>query len=276
MSDDEQKSGSAALRKARSRRKNRRKPEKEESNDSDSGNDSDSNLLGRSRGDELKAMASISEEGGRTMSSSIKPPPSRPRGKLRSIGRRRMEVAEKQPEVHIIGEIVGGTGFENGVSVSFEVDYNNDHWDLLDGDVRGKSHVDYPMDDGFSVWAHPIDVHFSCRSLQGWPRILFTVWKLDTFGTSDLAGYGFVHVPTSPGCHTVECNTWRPIGSSSEEWKSFYLGGLPRLRKTSLDVRYAKAWEQRCHLTTVASGKIHVQLDVILKHFGEEGVEWLP
>ena len=63
MSDDEQKSGSAALRKARSRRKNRRKPEKEESNDSDSGNDSDSNLLGRSRGDELKAMASISEEG---------------------------------------------------------------------------------------------------------------------------------------------------------------------------------------------------------------------
>ena len=56
MSDDEQKSGSAALRKARSRRKNRRKPEKEESNDSDSGNDSDSNLLGRSRGDELRLM----------------------------------------------------------------------------------------------------------------------------------------------------------------------------------------------------------------------------
>ena len=29
-------------------------------------------------------------------------------------------------------------------------------------------------------------------------------------------------------------------------------------------------------LTTIASGKVHVQLDVILKHFGEEGVEWLP
>ena len=276
MSEDEKKSKSSIREKMR-RRRERKKREKEEANDSDSGNDSEA-TLGRTRGDELKAMASISEEGSydKSMKSTVKPPTGRRGGKLRSIGRRRMEVAEKQPEVHIIGEIVGGTGFESGVSVSFEMDYNSDHWDLLDGDVRGKSHVDYPMDDGFSVWAHPFDVHFSCRSLQGWPRILFTVWKLDSFGTSDLAGYGFVHVPTSPGCHTIECNTWRPVGTNREEWYSFYLGGLPRLRKTSLDVRYAKAWEQRCHLTTVASGKIHVQLDVILKHFGEEGVEWLP
>ena len=280
MSDNEKKPTSSREI-DRVRRRARRRRERAEANDSDSGNDSDSNLPTRTRGDELKAMASISEEGGlndRSMRSTLKPPIGRPprSGKLRSIGRRRVEVADKQPEVHVIGEIVGGTGFENGVSVSFAIDYNNDHWELLDGDVRGKSQVDYPMDDGFSVWAHPIDVHFSCRSLQGWPRILFTVWKLDKFGTSDLAGYGFVHVPTSPGCHTLECSTWRPVGTNTEEHNAFFLGGLPRLKKANLDVRYAKAWEQRCHLTTIASGKVHVQLDVILKHFGEEGVEWLP
>jgi B9 domain-containing protein 2 len=270
MSDSDGESRSSKLR-ARMARNRKRKEAMATASGSDSASENES-TVGR-RGGNLKAMASISENG--TLSSTGGRSRMR-KGKLRSIQRRRQEVADKQPEVHIIGEIVGGTGFENGVACSFVVDYNTDHWDLLDGDVRGKSHVDYPMDDGFSVWAHPIDVHFSCRSLQGWPRILFTVWRLDEFGTSDLAGYGFLHVPTSPGCHTIECPTWRPVGTDREEYYSFFLGGNPRLKRENFDVLYAKAWEQRCHLTTIASGKVHIQLDVILKHFGEEGVEWLP
>ena len=273
MSDDKE-SGP----RARARRRRERKA-REAAENSNSESEGEAAASTRSRGDELKAMASINENKssfgnstGVSRSSSSKTS----KAKLRSLQRRRQEVAEKQPEVHIIGEIVGGTGFDSGVSCSFVVDFNSDHWDLLDGDLRGKSHVDYPMDDGFSVWAHPIDVHFSCRSLQGWPRVLFTVWKLDSFGMSDLAGYGFLHVPTSPGCHTIECPTWRPVGTDKEEFHAFFLGGNPRLKRENFDVLYAKAWEQRCHLTTIASGKVHVQLDVILKHFGEEGGEWLP
>ena len=128
---------------------------------SDSASENES-TVGR-RGGNLKAMASISENG--TLSSTGGRSRMR-KGKLRSIQRRRQEVADKQPEVHIIGEIVGGTGFENGVACSFVVDYNTDHWDLLDGDVRGKSHVDYPMDDGFSVWAHPIDVRRRAKRIS--------------------------------------------------------------------------------------------------------------
>mgnify|MGYP003981669777 CR=1 FL=1 len=60
MSDDEKKSKSSIREKMR-RRRERKKREKEEANDSDSGNDSEA-TLGRTRGDELKAMASISEE----------------------------------------------------------------------------------------------------------------------------------------------------------------------------------------------------------------------
>jgi hypothetical protein len=30
-------------------------------------------------------------------------------------------------------------------------------------------------------------------------------------------GYGFCHVPTAPGTHTVECVTWRPTGTLAEQ-----------------------------------------------------------
>ena len=30
-------------------------------------------------------------------------------------------------------------------------------------------------------------------------------------------GYGFCHVPTSPGNHKIECVTWRPVGTFAEQ-----------------------------------------------------------
>ena len=80
MSDNEKKPTSSREI-DRVRRRARRRRERAEANDSDSGNDSDSDLPTRSRGDELKAMASISEEGGlndRSMRSTLKPPIGRP------------------------------------------------------------------------------------------------------------------------------------------------------------------------------------------------------
>ena len=38
----------------------------------------------------------------------------------------------------------------------------------------------------------------------------------DTFGRNALAGYGFAHVPTSPGQHTIDVVTWQVfLGISS-------------------------------------------------------------
>ncbi len=43
------------------------------------------------------------------------------------------------------------------------------------------------------------------------------MWHHDKYGRDDLYGYGFVHVPTAPGAHEVECLTWRPVGSFGEQ-----------------------------------------------------------
>ena len=38
------------------------------------------------------------------------------------------------------------------------------------------------------------------------------VYSEDIYGRTQLVGYGFVHLPTSPGFHQIECPTWQLAG----------------------------------------------------------------
>lgn len=40
-----------------------------------------------------------------------------------------------------------------------------------------------------AVWNHPIDLHLFSQSVQGWPRLLFEVYHLDSYGGKDLCRY---------------------------------------------------------------------------------------
>ena len=89
---------------------------------------------------------------------------------------------------------------------------------------------------------------------------------------TQVVGYGFCHVPTTAGSSEVECCTWRPMGSISEEVAAFFVGGIPRLADD--EVMFSKAWEQRCRLLTIGSGTVHLRLDVVLKNFEQNCVDW--
>ena len=193
---------------------------------------------------------------------------------LRSLRRgKRLEVNENQPELHVLGEISGGTGFPKGVCLKFIVDYG-EMWRKMAGQAEGQTHVDYPIDDcEMVVWSHPVDLHFSASSVQGWPRLLMQVWSIDSHGVGELVSYGFCNVPTSPGFHRVDCRTWRPRSTDAEEIRRFYVGDNPRIAKEHFDILFGKAWAQRNALETVGSGTIHLELDIILKNFESEGVE---
>ena len=186
---------------------------------------------------------------------------------------KRTEVKEDQPEMHVLGEIIGGSGFESGVCCKFIVDYG-ELWYKMAGLAEGQTHVDYPVDDDMLVWAHPLDIHFSATSIQGWPRVLLQVWSVDAHGCSELVSYGFFNIPTSPGSHLIACPTWRPCSTNEEEIRRFYVGDNPRLPKEHFDILYGKAWAHRNAMETVGSGKVHVRVDVILKNFHTEGVEF--
>lgn len=43
--------------------------------------------------------------------------------------------------------------------------------------------------------------------------MMLQVWQLDTHGRNVLRGYGFRHLPSTPGFSEVSVRCWRPSGS---------------------------------------------------------------
>nr|XP_031537681.1 B9 domain-containing protein 2 isoform X3 [Vicugna pacos] len=130
-------------------------------------------------------------------------------------------------EVHVIGQIMGATGFSESSL--------------------------------FCKWG----VH------TGWPRLHLQVWSQDSFGRCQLEGYGFCHVPSSPGTHQLDCPTWRPLGSWREQLARAFVGGGPQLLHG--DAIYSGADRYRLH--TAAGGTVHLELGLLLRHFDRYGVE---
>ena len=114
--------------------------------------------------------------------------------------------AEEIPEIHFIGEIHSGIGFQGNKSISckWTVEWGK-MWSILEGDVSGQSQYSFSPYSDWAVWNHPIDIHFTSASIQGWPRMLLHVLALDEFGRTDLIGYGFIHLPSTPGKQCQLC-----------------------------------------------------------------------
>ncbi|CEG35498.1 b9 domain-containing protein 2 [Plasmopara halstedii] len=119
-----------------------------------------------------------------------------------------------QPEVHLIGEIVSGHGFgtDGGITCKWRIEYGG-RWIHIAGDQFGQTQLDYPSiapwsaDSNVVVWSHPIDLHFATSAFQGWPKLLFQVWRADSSMELHVAGYGFVSVPFAAGQHKLFLDT---------------------------------------------------------------------
>jgi hypothetical protein len=92
---------------------------------------------------------------------------------------------------------------------------------------------------GSMLWAHPIDLHYTCSTLAGWPQLVVAVWQQDQYGRNEIgelhvpltfpigwysgwlivstAGYGTARIPPTPGVHSIEVVTWRPEGTMLQE-----------------------------------------------------------
>ncbi|KAF6287555.1 B9 domain containing 2 [Rhinolophus ferrumequinum] len=78
-------------------------------------------------------------------------------------------------EAHVIGQIVGATGFsENSLFCKWGV-HTGAAWKLLSGIREGQTQVDTPQIGDMAYWSHPIDLHFATKGLQGG----FLAWALD-------------------------------------------------------------------------------------------------
>lgn len=101
-----------------------------------------------------------------------------------------------------------------------------------------------------------------------------------------MVGYGFTHIPSSPGLHSIEVRdnydvrmsclkicyqvvTWRPSGSLGDTISQHFLGGGHALKNTDL----VTSGGERYRLTTRAAGTIQAQIHLVLRNFDRFGIE---
>lgn len=171
-------------------------------------------------------------------------------------------------EVHIIGQLAGGSGFTNTSLFCKWALQLGGGWRVVEGLSEGQTQADQPESGERVTWCHPIDLHLSTRGIQGWPRLLLQVYRQDDFGRVDLCGYGIIHIPTRPGHHTLTCPTWRPTGTLTEELRRAFLGGGPQL----LSTEFMHSALERYRLHTIPSGSVHLELGILLRNFEKHGV----
>lgn len=120
-------------------------------------------------------------------------------------------------ELHIIGQSVGGSGFsESSLFCKWGI-YTGAAWCLLSGLREGQTQVDVLQSGKMVYWSNPIDRHYAAKGLHGWPKLHLQVWHQDSFGWSEIYGYGYCHVPSSTRHHPLSWVTWRLFGSWQEQ-----------------------------------------------------------
>ncbi|NXY87338.1 B9D2 protein, partial [Alcedo cyanopectus] len=154
-------------------------------------------------------------------------------------------------------------------------------WKLLSGSCSGQTQSDDPQAGDVSYWCHPLDVHWATKGLQGWPRLQLEVWGRDSLGRARPLGYGLCHVPSAAGSHALTCVTWAPRPGTWRqrlEGRVLGVGGAwageaPFRLARPADVIGDVTGAQRFRFRTEAAGDVHVELGVVLRHFGRYGVQ---
>eukprot|EP00826_Nyctotherus_ovalis_P013754 TRINITY_DN13761_c0_g2_i1.p1 TRINITY_DN13761_c0_g2~~TRINITY_DN13761_c0_g2_i1.p1 ORF type:complete len:136 (-),score=23.64 TRINITY_DN13761_c0_g2_i1:115-522(-) len=118
-----------------------------------------------------------------------------------------------------------------------------------------------------TLWDHPFDVHFACRSVRGWPKIFVEVWGIE-HGRDSLAGYGVRTLPCHQGQHEIKIPCWRPVNMTSE-MQGTLLGIYPELELKDILLSCL----DRFGLETESTGTVSVQVGVMLKDFNLHGVD---
>ena len=97
--------------------------------------------------------------------------------------------------------------------------------------------------------------------MQGWPKLQLRVQRVDSNGKIDTIAYGVDSLPTSAGSYQLKATTWRPMSGWIDESHNFFLQNPPKLASNQA---LAQNTDQRPHLTTVGSGFVHIQCDVLI------------
>ena len=112
---------------------------------------------------------------------------------------------------------------------------------------------------------HPFELHYACRSVRGWPKLLIEVWGVSEERES-IAGYGVITLPNHPGQYTQTIQCWKP--KNSIKYNEDLLGINPELEFR--DVLLSTI--ERYLIEGSSTGTVEIEIGIISKSFDLHGV----
>lgn len=138
---------------------------------------------------------------------------------------------------------------------------------LIDGIDKGETFQNVMgQNQDYVAFDHPFNLNLKCRSIKGWPKLYLEAWGTDSDGRNSLLGYGVSFIPFANGFKSIDCHTWRPDGGFLN---NCFLSITPEFKDKSI----VYSSEEKFALDSVSSGRIEVELDIILKDFELHGIE---
>lgn len=67
-----------------------------------------------------------------------------------------------------------------GILSSFFFATKGSNWKSIEGYIEGQTATCRGRFDGHVSFVHPIDVHLSCRGIQGWPKVHVEVYAVNS------------------------------------------------------------------------------------------------
>ncbi|XP_070854914.1 B9 domain-containing protein 2 isoform X2 [Drosophila suzukii] len=138
-------------------------------------------------------------------------------------------------DFHIIGQIIKAVHFaEPHLYCKWSLQSGN-AWRLVQGEVKGESHVAAHRLQNCADFVQTLDIHLSAGSVQGWPRLLVEVYAIDVLKQSWPVGYGFLHIPSTPGTHRMDISTWKVAPNGLwQSLRELFGGGGAALSKNDI------------------------------------------
>lgn len=112
------------------------------------------------------------------------------------------------------------------------------------------------------VWNFPVDVTFKSTNVYGWPRIAVAVYGADYLGRDVVRGYCSCLMPLLSGSHTLSCDMYTPLATSSyNQAMSWLLGNPPEF----YDPKFVCQGEGREVTRVRSTGTVIIKLNILTK-----------
>jgi len=123
------------------------------------------------------------------------------------------------------------------------------------------------------VWNFPIEITYKSTNPFGWPQLVVSCYGEDMLGRDVVRGYGNVHLPVTPGQHTLKIPMFVPDASSKiQRFYSWFNGRRPEF----VDARVVTQNEGRDVTKVSSQGFVTIKLNIITRDMKTLGYDVAP